>query len=190
MSTVKISAGSPPQSPGRAIAHEAAVADHVELEPERRGRCRARLRRAGRPRRSTGRRECPPSRAARAAWTSPRRAFMPGQPDRRQRHRHRQLLAEQFGRQIERRNVAQDALAQRDRREIVDVPPQRHLGIGAAVDIFEQETRQAPARQLAVIESGSCLSHRVICCAIRWNPLSSQLRLSARCAQGSAVTSS
>lgn len=56
-----------------------------------------------------------------------------------------QLLAEQRRRQIQRRCAGQHALAQRNVLHVSDIPPGRHLRIGAAIDIFEQEMRQTTA---------------------------------------------
>ena len=51
----------------------------------------------------------------------------------------RKLLAEQLGRQVEAGNVAQHPLPQRQAGEILDIPAQRRLRMGAAVNVFEQE---------------------------------------------------
>jgi hypothetical protein len=76
-----------------------------------------------------------------------------------QRHRHRHILTKQVGRQIKAGHIVEHALAQGDLFQIGHVAFQRHLGIAAPVDIFEQERGQAAARQLAVIERG-CGFHR------------------------------
>ena len=55
------------------------------------------------------------------------------------------------GRKVDLGDVDQHALAQRDLGEVGDVAPERHLGIGAAVDIIEQEARQPPLRRDAEI---------------------------------------
>ena len=51
-----------------------------------------------------------------------------------ERDGHRELLAEQRRRDIDGRNIAQHALAQRDGFEVGGVPPQRGLGVGATID--------------------------------------------------------
>ena len=84
--------------------------------------------------------------AARAACASPRRAYMPVRPTGPSADRHGEVAAEQPGGEVDLRDVDEDALAQRDLGEVGDVAPQRDLGIGAAVDIIEQEARQALPR--------------------------------------------
>ena len=49
------------------------------------------------------------------------------QPDGSEPDRQRPAVAEQLGRQIDIRHVAQDALPERDGLQILDVPPERHL---------------------------------------------------------------
>lgn len=60
-------------------------------------------------------------------------------------------MPEQLGREVDVRHIAQHPLAQGDVRELRDIAAQRHLGIRAAIDVFEQEARQAPAGGLAKI---------------------------------------
>jgi len=48
-------------------------------------------------------------------------------------------------------NIGQNALPQRDVFHRLDIPPERRLGIGAAVDIIEEHARQSPACALAPI---------------------------------------
>src|SRR3546814_3575587 len=71
----------------------------------------------------------------------------------------RHILPEQFGRQIEPRGIGEDALAQRDRPQIGDVPLERHLVIRSSVDIFEQEVRQPPLRQRPIVQRGGGFRH-------------------------------
>ena len=85
----------------------------------------------------------------RLAFASPR--VEPGKADRRERNRHGHGLTKQRCRKVDRRNIAQHPLAQRDPGQIIDVPPQRYFAIGTAVDIFEQEVRQAAARCFAKV---------------------------------------
>ena len=132
------------------VFHEGAVADHVKLKPERPVRRRRNF--GNRADRDSGQRERHPGgigRAHRLHFTAPR--IQPGQPDRRQHHRQRLLHPEQGGGHVDLRNVAQHALAQRDRFEIGDIAAQGHFGIAAAVDVFEQEMRRAPSRRFAKI---------------------------------------
>ncbi|MNV60779.1 hypothetical protein D3C71_1532540 [compost metagenome] len=139
--------------PLQRIAHEAAVLEHIQLEPHRPvDRRRHFLDRADR---DGGQRERNP-----AARRRPRRLHFTaarvhaGQPDRGQRHRHRQAFAEQLRFQAQIGHVAQDALAQCDVRQIRDIAFQGVLGIRAAIDVVEQERRQAALRRCAVIGGG------------------------------------
>jgi hypothetical protein len=61
----------------------------------------------------------------------------PGQAGRRDRDRHRDLLAQQGGRKIAFRGVHHDALAQPNGIEVGAVGAQRELVVGAAIDVFE-----------------------------------------------------
>jgi hypothetical protein len=126
------------------ILHESAVADHVELKPE--GLC-CRMRdfsqRASADRRESEGDACTLSRADRLALTAP--GVETGKANRSQSYRQRLFLAEQFGCQVHAGNIAQHPLAQRDIRQFADILAQRDFGIGAAVDIFEEETGQAAA---------------------------------------------
>ncbi|MEX0631246.1 hypothetical protein M8494_00205 [Serratia ureilytica] len=65
-----------------------------------------------------------------------------GQPYRSQRHRHRQLLAEQRGLQAEFGHIAQHALAQGNIGQICGIALQRMLRVGPAVDVVKQKRRQ------------------------------------------------
>ena len=73
------------------------------------------------------------------------------QADGRQRHRHGGFLAKQFRLQAQRRDIAQDTLAQGDARQILDIVPQGLFGEGPAVDIVEQKARQTTPRGLAEV---------------------------------------
>ena len=61
------------------------------------------------------------------------------------------FLAEQFDRQIQLGNVAQDALAELHVAQVADVSGQRHFVVGTAVQIFEQEVRQARSGERPII---------------------------------------
>ena len=75
-----------------------------------------------------------------------------GQADRAEADRQRPVAARTARSRVSiSRDVAQHPLAQRDGLQVGDVPPQRHLVVRAAVDIFEQEMRQPRLRQRAII---------------------------------------
>ena len=131
------------------LGHEAAVLHHVELEPGRLsgggnfadrahahgGQAERHTRRFRRPRR--------------LGLAAP--SVHAGQTDRSQDYRHRQLLAEHHGGELQFRDIAQDALAQGYRFDIRDVRPQGRLGVGAAVDVVEQHARQPSLRRQPVV---------------------------------------
>ncbi len=77
-----------------------------------------------------------------------------GQSDWREGDGQGKPLAEQLGRKIKPRHVAQNALAEGHRFEIGDIALKCHLGIRAAVDIVEQEPWQTPPGELAIVERG------------------------------------
>lgn len=139
------------------VAHEAAVADHVELKPDWPGNgsrhfsdwtCRDR-RQAKRNARHLRGARCLTLAAA---------CDHAGQSDWRECDRHRKPLAEQLGRKIEARNVAQNALAKEHSFQIGDIPLECHLGVRAAIYIVEQEFWQTPPSELAIVEGG-CRFH-------------------------------
>ncbi len=81
------------------------------------------------------------------------------QPDRRQDQRHRRGLAEDRGGEIALRDVDQDALAELDRLQVVDIGAQRVLGIGAAIGIVEEGLGHAALVQLAQIFDAGDVFH-------------------------------
>ena len=132
------------------VADETAVLDDVQLEPERcvaalrdfldRAAAQSRegkghIRRCGRP---CGLHFAPPRVEARKSHRA-------------QADRHRPALPKQFRRKVDRRDIAQHALPQGDRLQILDIPPQSHFVVRTAVEIFEQEMRQPRFRERAVI---------------------------------------
>ena len=99
--------------------------------------------------------------AARQAWISPSPMLHAGQPDRREDQRHRRRLAENAGRQIALRDVDQDALAELDLLQVVDVGAQRLLGIGAAIGVVEERLRHLAHVNLAqILDAGDVLHER------------------------------
>ena len=99
------------------IAHEGAVADHVELEPER--LCGANGNLGNRTGRNGRQREGNASifrRARRLNFATP--CVHPSKSYGRERNGQGELLAEQSGGQVDAGHIAQDALAQRDVTEI------------------------------------------------------------------------
>ena len=131
-------------------ADEAAVLHDVELEPERLvDRCRDVLDRADRHGRQ---RERDARRLRGAAGQDFAVAVLhAAQPDRRQRQRQRDRLAEYRGVGAAAGDVDQNALAQLDAFEIGAVGAQRLLRIGAAVGIFEERARHLAAGGLPQI---------------------------------------
>ena len=131
------------------VADEPAVLDDIQLKPGRAGAFGHLLDRAGAESRERKGHAGSRGRARRLDFAAP--GIEAGEPDRAQTGRHRPALSEQFGRKVDRRDVAQHALPQRDRLQVLDVPPQRHFVVRAAVEIFEQEMRQPRFRKRAVI---------------------------------------
>lgn len=127
--------------PLQGVAHEAAVLQHVELEPHRpvdgRGDL---LDRAHRYRRQGEGHALRRRRARRLGFTAA--GVHAGETDRGERHRHRQGLVEQAGFQAQLGHVLQHPLTQGDGRQVLDVAAQGVLGVGAAVDVVEEERRQ------------------------------------------------
>ena len=105
---------------GQHVGHEAAVLEHVELEP---GRLRSlgHLVDVADGRRVERRNGTPAAFAAVAACASPRRAYMPAMPTGAEHHRHGERLAEQLGLSGELGDVAQHPLAQLQRLDVGDV---------------------------------------------------------------------
>ena len=81
-----------------------------------------------------------------------------GHADRRQAHRHGEGLAEAGDAHVEVGHVLHDPLAQRDGLQVSDIAAQRHLGIGAAVDIFEEDVGEPAARELPIVRH-RCRAH-------------------------------
>ncbi len=94
----------------------------------------------------------PADSAARAAWTSARRANIPPRPNRREDHGKRELLTEHLHALVSYRDVAHDDLAEQDALEIAHVRAQRGFLVRAAVEIIEELTGEPAAGELAVVE--------------------------------------
>ncbi len=129
---------------------EAAIAHHVELEPERlRDGARDVLDRADRHRRE---REGDAEALGRARGqhlaVGP---VEPGQAGGRERHRHRHVLAHHGGAQRAPIDVDRHALAQRQQLEVGAVGAQGGLVVRAAVDVVEDRLRDALFRELAQV---------------------------------------
>ena len=135
------------------VLHEAAVFQHVELEPHRPVDGRRHFldrahRHGGQGKGNTlGRCRLGGLHLATAGEH-------PGQADRRQADRHRHLLAEQLGGQVQFGHVLQHALAQFDIRQVGDVAAQGVLGVGAAIGVVEQEGRQLALSRSAIVGGG------------------------------------
>ena len=129
---------------------EAAVAEHIELKPERRLGRRAHVldradRHGGEAKADAG----GFGRARRQDFAVA--AQQAGQAGRRNGDRHRDLFAQHGGGERAIVGVDQHALAETDRLQVVAVGPVADLVIGAAIDIVEQRARHAPARELAQV---------------------------------------
>ena len=135
------------------VAHEAAVLQDVQLEPDR-IRCLGRHF-GQRAHRDGGLDEgdvAAAGRAHRLHFAAAR--IHAGQADRRQRDRQAVILAEIPRAQVQLLGAAQHALAQLDRLQVVDVAAQRLLGAGAAIEVMEQEGRQPAACGFAEVSGG------------------------------------
>ncbi len=147
------------------VLHEGPVADHVELEPKWRCGCRGdfadRTGADGRQgegnARSLG---C----AHRLALAAPR--IHSGKTDRREDDRQRLAPPEELGGEVDRGDVAQDALAKRHLGKIDDVAAQRRLGVRAAVDIVEEEAWQAPPRGCTIVGNAGDRHARTLSAAL------------------------
>lgn len=126
------------------VAHEGAVFQDVELEPDRLGGLGGDF---GQGADRDGRLDEGDVAVAGSAYCLHLAAagIHAGQADRGQRDREVVALAEPFGADVELGGAAQDALAQLDRLQVVNVGAQGLLGAGAAVEIMEQEGRQLTA---------------------------------------------
>ena len=149
------------------IAHEAAILEHVELEPDR---ARAlRLHFFERADRHGGKREghAMGSRSARGLHFTAA-GIHPGQPNRREHDRQGHVFAKQGGGGGQPAHVAQHVLADAQRLEIGLVPPQRGFRTRSAVDIVKQKRRQAPRGRAT--EIGGCGNDHLPCfllCRVR-----------------------
>ena len=154
--------------PGQQVAHEPPVAQHVELEPERAGhRCshlgdrtdahrrkgKGYPRRLGRPR----------------GLGLPPPGVHTGQPHRRQRHRKGDGLAEQGRPELDVGHISQHPLADFQRLEILDIPPQRGLGVAAPVEIVEQEPGQPLLGGGAIVADGGGLHRSLPALTCSWS---------------------
>ncbi|MNN28245.1 hypothetical protein D3C81_1418070 [compost metagenome] len=135
------------------VAHEAAITQHVQLEPHRPLDRRCHFFNRAHRHRGQGERHATAVGGTRGLHFTATRIHA-GQADRCQRHRHRQFFAEQFGFQAQLGHVAQHALAQCDVGQIGNIAPERVLGVRAAIDVVEQERRQATLRGRTVIGGG------------------------------------
>ena len=146
---------------GEHVAREAAVLRDVELEPDRLLRLRRDLVERAAADRGQGELHARRLRRARRLHLAAPRIHA-GEADRAERERQSQLLPEDLGGEVEVGDVAKHPLAERHLGEVGDVPPQRHLRIGAAVDIVEQEAGQPPPGGLAEIGDGGDAHARTI----------------------------
>ena len=152
--------------PLQGVAHEAAILEHIQLEPDRLRALRGHfLNRTHRHCRQAKRDVFVGRRLGCLHFTASR--IHAGQPDGAEDDRHRQFRAEQMGAQAQVVDIAQDALAQADLGQVRTVGAQRVLGVGAAVDVIEQKARQLALGRSAVVGSGRddhrrCL-HRAKC---------------------------
>ena len=89
--------------------------------------------------------------AARAAWTSARRANIPPSPTGASTTGSASGLAEHPTAASAAGHVAHHHLAQEHVAQVGDVGPQRRLVVGAAVDVVEQLAGQPPTGELAVV---------------------------------------
>ena len=142
------------------LADEAAVAHHVELEPERlvdrAGHVLDRIDRHGRQRVGDA------GRLRRAAGHDLAVAVHhAAEPDRAERERHRHRLAQDGGRGAALVDVHQHALAQLDALHVGAVGAQRLLVVGAGVGVFEEHLRHVAPRALPqVLDAGNRLHAR------------------------------
>ncbi|RMP87692.1 hypothetical protein ALQ17_05283 [Pseudomonas fluorescens] len=135
------------------VAHEATVLEHIQLEPDRlRALRRHFFNRAHRHRRQAERDALVRRRLGCLHFTAPR--IHAGQADRAEDHRHVEFLAEHRGLQAQVVDIAQDALAQADLGQVRTVRTHRVLGVGAAVDVVEQEAWQLALGGCAVVGGG------------------------------------
>ena len=79
----------------------------------------------------------------------------PRHAHRREGDRHGQGLAQGRDRHVEGGHVAHHPLAERDRFQVGDVPLERHLRIGAAIDVFEEDPREPASRELPIVRDRS-----------------------------------
>ena len=133
---------------------EAAVAHHVELEPERlrhaAGHILDRADRHGGER--VGHAVALGGARGEDLAVGPVEA---GEADRREGHGHAHLAPEHGGAQRAPVDVDADALAQRERLQVGAVRAQRRFAVGAAIDVIENRPRHPLLRQLAqIVDAG------------------------------------
>ncbi len=133
--------------------HDAAIAQHVELEPDRLRDSPGHLGQRADPHGGQG--EGHAYSCGRPGGQNLAAArHHPGEPDRRERQRHAAGLSEEGGGGVHALDVHEHALTQRDPGPVRLIGPQGLLVGGAAVDVVEQEARQARSRQSPVVFSG------------------------------------
>ena len=139
--------------PLQSVAHEAAILEHIQLEPDRLRALRGHfLNRTHRHCRQAKRDVFVGRRLGCLHFTASR--IHAGQADRAKDDRHRQFGTEQLGGEAQVVDIAQDALAQADLGQVRTVGAQCVLGVGTAVDVIEQKARQLALGRSAVIGSG------------------------------------
>ena len=140
---------------GQHVAHEAAIADHVELKPDRRAAGSARPPRPNRSTPSTSVNGMPALQAALAACTSPRRAHMPEIPTGPSTRGSSLARSEQGRAQVDARDIAQHALFEGDLLQVAHVPAERRLAVRAAIEIVEEKAWQPALRGTPEVIAGS-----------------------------------
>ena len=96
--------------------------------------------------------------AARAAWISPSRQNRPVRPVGAGATGMAHASPSTMVCAVESRHIDHDALAQRDRAQVVAIARPGALVVGAAVDVVEQRARQSPLRELAQIRDAGTLT--------------------------------
>jgi hypothetical protein len=138
---------------GQQVAHERPVAQHIELEPDRRRAGLGHfLQVADRDGRQAERHALGGRGLGRLALAAPR--VHARQSHRGQGDRQGLVVAEQRGRQVGLGDVLQNPLAEAEIGQVRDVAGQGPLGIGAAVDIVEQEAGQLAPRRFPEVRGG------------------------------------
>ena len=143
------------------VGDEAAVADHIDLEPERPlGRFSDLLHRADRHRRHAER-DAGLVRGFRCENFAVAMLHA-AQPDRRERDRQRGLLPDDGGGEVALVDIHQHALAQLDALHVGSVGAEGLLGIGAGIDILKERARHALFGKLAQVFDAGDRRHRRI----------------------------